>query len=991
MQYSITPQIIYEQTNGGLDIILRYYPQAELASQSKKNKFKIRDEKTPSCGLREYNSVWYVKDYGSSDSAMNAIEIVMKEDRLDFPDALKQIAQDFTIEGKDGKTTTAKAGYERREATETEKAGDVRFNKKDWTLEEFKTIFAMNVWDRLCKLGADSAKKEIPSDETGMKAAKKITDEYNLYSLAWYSTCSADKKDPKKLIVHTFTSNENYPILMFDEGQWQKFYKPKEREPQHRFFSTGNKPNNYLFGKFQLTKRQQEYNEIMQAKKLKKRKDDDEGEEGTSHIKEFKLDEVVLVSGGSDAMNVIACGYPAVWMNSETAILERSDLIEIKKNAHKVYNLPDIDDTGKREAIKLALKFLEIHTIYLPETLRRKNDLRGKACKDLRDYFRYHTTSDFEALVKMAYPLQFWDEDYKVGKDGEPIMKRFRKVVDYKPNNELIYNFLFRMGFGLLEMKSEKTGDAMVQIQGHVVSKVLYNHVNRFIKDFLRGIHSPIDLINAFHRSPHFSEKSLSNLPYVNLQFEDHAREFQYMFFQNEIWKITADDIIVTKPEKCDRYVWGEEVINHEVTRLEQSFKIFMNEKTGKWDIEIKNKDCLFLRFAINASRVYWRNELEVRLDGKPAQFRDEYLEQNKFAIDGPLLTDEEIQEQKQHLIAKLLSFGYLLHRYKDPANPLCVWSVDYNIENSDDSNGGTGKSMFYQALSHLMKYEPFDGRNDKLTLNPHLYENITEHTDLMLIDDASKYFNFDFFYPAVTGPIKVNPKGTTGYIIHFEKSPKMAITSNFPPKKNDKTTRRRLWFTAFADYFHKNPNGEYREERLPKGEFGKTLFNEYTKPEWNLFLNTAADCCQQYLIHGQVEPPMETLMTNQYKNAMGETFHAWADAYFSEENKRLDCLVERYIAFEEYKRGHQNQISPQGFLEKLKNWCYYYGFTLNPEACKSKPTDKRILKWGKKKEYVRGGWQDTDKKEAVECIYIQTDPDKEITMELAGEDDLPF
>ncbi|GAB3177507.1 primase-helicase family protein [Telluribacter humicola] len=978
--FSLTPQDIFLQTNGGLDIILKYYPQAEPATRSRNHKFAIRDEKTPSSTLREYNGTWWVKDFGGGDRAMNAVDIVMKERGLDFADALRAIADDFEIETEERKFKKAQARYERRAANEDEAEGEVKWVEKDWTTDEFKSIFAENIWTYLSKKGADSSKKEKPSDETGYKAALKLCKEYNLYSLQCYSIVSPDK-NTGVLTVHTFFSTDIYPILMFNEGQWQKFYKPKERDPQFRFFSSGKKPENYMFGISQVVEKWQD------LQKKKKDDEDDEEGEGTSVKREEKLPEVLLCTGGSDALNVAALGYPVVWLNGETATLEGYQVSRLMGYAEKLYNLPDIDETGKREALKIALKYLDIHTIYLPEELRRRRDLRGKACKDIRDYFRYYNDRDFENLLKRAYPLKFWDEEIKRNREGKVVKKYGRLQFDYKPNNELIYNFLYRMGFGLMDMPSEKSGEVLIQVDAHIVKKLEYKHVNRFVKGFLDQIHANIDLKNAFHRSPHFSDKSLANLREIRLPFDDHDRDYQYMFFPNEIWKITKDGIETSKPAQCDRYVWEEEVIPHQVELKEAPFTIFRNDR-GQWDITIHRYDCMFLRFAINTSRVFWRKELEDQLDQLSPQQKLEYLQQHRWSIDGPLLSDEEIQEQKQHLISKLISYGYLLHRYKDPANPLCVWSVDYNIENSEDSNGGTGKSMFYQSLYDLMKNEYFDGRNDKLTMNPHLYENISEHTDLIFIDDASKYFNFDFFYSVITGPLKVNPKGTQGYTIPFSKSPKLCITSNFPPKKNDKTTRRRLWFTAFSDYYHKNPNGEYREERTPIQEFGKSLFREFSETEWNLFLNTAAYCCRAWMQHGQVEPPMESLMMNQYKNAMGETFHAWADAYFSEANKRLDRMVPHYMALETYKREGQANLSSQGFNEKLRNWCYFKGYTLNPPDALN-TGDKRIVNWLPKKKFQGGEWVDTNTKESVVCIYIQTDENIPITKEVS--DDLPF
>lgn len=56
------------------------------------------------------------------------------------------------------------------------------------------------------------------------------------------------------------------------------------------------------------------------------------------------------------------------------------------KYVEVLYNIPDIDDTGRRKGKELALKFTEIHTIWLPAWLKKYKDNRGRCRKDLRDW-----------------------------------------------------------------------------------------------------------------------------------------------------------------------------------------------------------------------------------------------------------------------------------------------------------------------------------------------------------------------------------------------------------------------------------------------------------------------------------------------------------------------------------------------------------------------------------------------------------------------------
>ncbi|OIN61198.1 toprim domain-containing protein [Arsenicibacter rosenii] len=971
----VTPQHVYEQTDGGKTIILEYYPQAKKSFEHRNFKFGIRNEKTPSAIVREYGGVWWVKDYGSSDKAMSPIDVVMKEESLDFSGAMKLIAEKFGIIGEDGQETKPRYEFRKGPADPEQEDGKAYPSTKDFTVPELKTIFSKNIWQYLSKKTKDG---EMPSDEAAFRAAVAICKTYRLHSLEKYSWI-------KDRTAFTYISTESFPQFMFDEGSWQKYYKPREREKSKRFFSSGRKPENYMFGLAQAEKRLEE----MAYPNGRETFDPETSEAKPNKPLVNKLPEIIICTGGSDALNIAALGFSVVWLNSETAMLDSSQFAKLRGLAERVYYLGDIDETGKKEALRLGMEYLDLHTIYLPDLLRQRYDLRGNYCKDVRDYFNYYSNKDFDNLLKQAYPLRFWDEEPKLDREGMPVRKFGRILYEYKPNNELIYNFLYRNGFGLMDMPNAKEGEVLVQVGGNVVRQIEFSHINRYVKDFLKDRYSPIDLLNAFHRSKYFSKDSMSNLNRIEVPFEDFGRDFQYLFFQNQSWRVSGDAIEVFDNEKCQVYVWEEEVIPHDVKVLPAPFTI-KRDGMGDPDIEIHNTDCMFLRFLINASRVHWKKELEEELDKLPLKEQAEYREKYRWSIDGPLLSAEEIREQKQHLINKLVSFGYLLHRFKDPAAAYCIWAMDYAMQSTDDSNGGTGKSMAYMSLSQLMKHKLLSGRQQRLTDDPHFMEGTTEHTDLVLIDDANKYLDFDNFFSMINAFMPVNPKGMTAYTIPFSLSPKLCITSNYPPNKTDKSTMRRLWFTAFSDYYHKNPNGEYREERLPIHEFGKSLFTEFTAAEWNSYLNLMARCVQAWLTTGVVEPPMGNVMQNTYKAQMGPTFHAWADAYFNSEDQRLDRLVPRYMAQETYIKTLQPQLSAQGFMDKLKAFCRYNGYVLNPVELQGK--DGRIMARHEKYINQRGEWVKSDKSASDEYLYIQTSaeitPERRFWDEPAG---MPF
>ncbi len=85
---------LYKKTNNGLDIFLHYYPTSVNSVNKKNGKFKIREEKIPSTNLYQDKNIWYLKDHGSG-KRINAIDLVMEQENVDFKVALFFINQSF--------------------------------------------------------------------------------------------------------------------------------------------------------------------------------------------------------------------------------------------------------------------------------------------------------------------------------------------------------------------------------------------------------------------------------------------------------------------------------------------------------------------------------------------------------------------------------------------------------------------------------------------------------------------------------------------------------------------------------------------------------------------------------------------------------------------------------------------------------------------------------------------------------------------------------
>lgn len=934
----VKPEQIFEATNGGLDVILAWYPQASESAQNQTLKFRIRPiekDRTKSASLKQIaGGIWVVTDFGDDQKPRNCIEVVRREENCDFKQAINIIATRFNIIPPEEQRVINKAEVTKRDATEEETDGNYYFDKKkEFTEADLKTLFSKGVVEFF-----QSAHK----DKWIVKLSEVCT------KLNFFAINSFTQIKERKAIVTTATPT--FHLFIIEGETFTKIYQPNNLDKQYRFRYSGTRPKDYIFGYKHLIK---QYNDLISQS--------DEGEAD-------QLDHVMICSGDRDSLNAAALGYTVIWQNSETAKLTKETVGQLRKMCKNIYNVPDIDTTGYKQGHELAMIWLDVKTVWLPSSLSDHKDFRGNPCKDLRDFLNLNTKKQFDDLVKVALAYQFWIEEPKFKRNGE------FKGYHYHVNNTRLYNFLSKNGFWRHKNESNKDGYIYIQVIENIVKEISPNDIKAYINSFLESRKQSEELRNSFFKSNQLGESSFSNLKEKEIDFTDYEKHSQFIFFINKTWKITKEGITEFKPSDVSKFVWDNELIKHRVKLLEKPFTVTKKlnpDGTEEFDIEIHDKNCLFLKYLSNTSRMFWRKEYEEGWQENEEKERLKYIEDNKFNIAGKRLTDLEIQEQKHHLINKLYSLGYLLHRYKNPSRPWCVFSMDNKVSDDGGSHGGSGKSIAYKCLKYFMNNIYFDGRNKRLTDNPHIYENVTEHTDYVIIDDADEYVNFNFFFAPITGDLAVNPKNNKQFVLPFEKTPKFAITSNYTLRNLDPSTVRRLLYTVFGDYYHHNKDNEYRENRSPEDDFGKNLFTDFTEEEWNSFFNTMAYACSLYLNFDKIEPPLGNVEKRTLQTEMGEAFRQWADVYFSYDNKKLDEMVVKKEAFEDFKEASNQKIwTSQKFGRALKAWCKYNHYELDPAELKN--SQGRISRQVIRRVSSKDG-SSVEKEITTEMIYIKT------------------
>lgn len=986
-EYKITKEQIFQATNGGLDII-RFYISDIDDYIGKNKKFSIREEKTPSCAVKQLSDGNYVvADFGDGGRWMNGIAITQHFESCDFGEAIKIIAERHGI----GSSEQIKSMYEPEvstaDASPDQPDGDWYFEHDEEASENhLRILFSERVWSYIEHQHKN--RKDEERKEAVLKHLRAILKEQHWHVLKSYTII-------KKRKAITFTATEFYPIFRIEEGRkdgkrFSKIYQPKSKDKGRRFFYHGAFDAQFLHG-YQQVKRA--YEEL-----LKQSSDDKSGEESDDKKDNKKLEEIIYCTGGSDALNFRALGYHVVYPSSEHFKLTRDQLHQLNLKANSVMTCPDLDYTGQLQNHRLCMSkdselYLDIRTIDLPEELGLKKDQYGRPCKDLRDFLKYYSANDLRNQIKVAKMYRFWDYQVSFDRAGKVKIRYGRPLYEYKLSIERIINFLVKNGFGRRKVNEEMM--EFIQIDGNLVRQVRAEDIKSYLLNFLRSRFVSEDLINTVHRSTNLSSSTFDSLPVLDPDFRDYDNKSQFMFFKNIAWKITAEGIAEIRNEQLTKMVWESRILQHNVKKLDPMFTVNKRED-GQYSLDIHNQDSKFFQFFIQTSRVHWRKELEDNLDKLSNEEAEAYKKVNKFQIHGPNLTAEERDDQVMHLLNKMYSFGYLLHRYKSESSPWISFGMDDTPQKDNGSYGGTGKSVFFKGLRQVKNVLLLDGKNKDLFNDNHVFEQVTTNTDLIYIDDADRNFPMERVFSMTTGDITVNPKGRTRVSIPYEVSPKIGITTNFAPDDLSSSTIRRLLFFGTSNYYHVDKTGTFRENRQPIDEFGKNLWSdEYTEKEWELDLNFMAQCCQLYLsMKTWIEAPMGNIMDRSLSNAMGINFLGWAEVFFAKEANRLDCFVPVHYALEDYRIDSGiRTITTNGFNQKLRLYAQLKNLTLNPKAVQN--NDGRVLKnWDELKIDSRDKtWVKVDRKKTQSMLYLQS-ANAEITDRIYDptlqEDDLP-
>ena len=551
--------------------------------------------------------------------------------------------------------------------------------------------------------------------------------------------------------------------------------------------------------------------------------------------------------------------------------------------------------------------------------------------------------NDDDQLV-LAQPLQ---DDEQFWERQETYDSRGNLRVTYRFRYLYAYNFFRRRGFGRIMMAS-----GMYQFC-HLDHKVVRLVEPYEIKDFGMELakevaprEERVEIMDMLYRGGkmYFGPDSLSNIDFVDPQFEFAGKDFQMLFFKDKFWKIGPESIEEKPLSELRYFVWRDKINEFDARLLpDEYFRIrritdkdigstfptgekIADDYLGMYTVELKPlaAKCDFCQFVWNTGEFFWDKYIET-YQGPEGMIR--YKKEDERTLDERL-------ETELHFISKITAMGYLLHQFFDKSKAKAIIGMDGKLSEVGSSWGGTGKSIFGDAIGKVIPQVAIGAKNKKLTEDPFWAEEVTEKTDNVFLDDVRANIDFEFFFPYITGKFMVNPKGSKKYTIPEKDTPKIYLGTNHAILGEGSSFKRRQFFIAFSDF--------YNEDHIPIDDFGNNFFDEWNQEQWNYYYNFLGHCLKAYLQYGLIEAPTERLEMRRMRQQIGEEFLGWADEYFTYDetqgfflfNDNLGHQIPRKELFQNFIDNHPGQrryVTPTRFKKKMKLYCKYRGAQFNP------------------------------------------------------------
>lgn len=402
-----------------------------------------------------------------------------------------------------------------------------------------------------------------------------------------------------------------------------------------------------------------------------------------------------------------------------------------------------------------------------------------------------------------------------------------------------------------------------VKVTNNLIDHTSEKEIKDFILEYLLELDDK-SIYNFFADSVrYFREEFLTLLSTIDIYFVEDTKDTSYLYYRNCSIRITTTDVTIIDYLDLGGYVWKDHVID-------RNFNIC--------DIG----DCHYTTFIKNVC--------------------------NKEA--------ERVKTMES-------TIGYMLHGYKNLSYCPAVILNDEVI--SDHPEGGTGKGLFMNALSHMKKLVVIDGKAFAFERS-FPYQLVSADTQILCFDDVKKNFDFERLFSVVTEGLTLEKKNKDAIKIPFSRSPKIGITTNYAIKGAGNSFARRKWELELHQHYNKF--------NTPLMEFKKHFFADWDDTDWCKFDNYMVLCLQGYLNTGLVESKFINLDIRQLSAATSHDFIEWCGLVQGHEPSsflQTDCKMykqEIYYDFiteyPDYGPKAKMTISRTRFYQWLVRFCLY-------------------------------------------------------------------
>ena len=402
-----------------------------------------------------------------------------------------------------------------------------------------------------------------------------------------------------------------------------------------------------------------------------------------------------------------------------------------------------------------------------------------------------------------------------------------------------------------------------VKVTNNLIDHTSEKEIKDFVLDYLYSFED-VSIYNYFaDQTRFFREEFLTLLSTIDIYFIADTNSSSYLYYRNCAVQVTKNKVIAIDYVDLGGYVWKDHVID----------RVYK---------ECETTDCDYQKFIHNICA-----------------------------------------QSPQRTLSMESTIGFLMHGHKNLSYCPAVILNDEVI--SDNPEGGTGKGIFMNALGHMKKLVTIDGKAFTFERS-FAYQLVSADTQILCFDDVKKYFDFERLFSVVTEGLTLEKKNKDAIKIPFNKSPKIAITTNYAIRGAGNSFARRKWELEL--YQH------YTKAYTPQDEFGRLFFGDWDDDEWCVFDNYMIYCLQLYLKEGLMQSEFVNLRIRQLSAETSHDFIEWCGLLEGqEENQKLVEGIKIYrneVYFDfvneypDYAPKSKMTISRQRFYKWLHSYCVY-------------------------------------------------------------------